>query len=158
MAEDDFMCKIGENFEKIKKTFKNMIKKQGYDFNEDVFMDTIIKCDNKLKGKNLKYDEIIKYLWMAFKNNTLRELNYFRNNSTDVFPENLLEEPKDNTLFYKVSRIIIDEFGVDMYKAFILHANGVTYNELDNMYDIPDIKYVFRKIREYVREKLGEVK
>lgn len=157
MATNRFMEMIGVNFDKIKSIFQSKIGKSGYLFDEDVFLDTIIKCNQKLSAETFEDRQFIAYLWTAFKNNTLRELNYFRNKGDDVFPEDLLIEPEDKTLFYEVSKLIIDNFGEAIYKLFLLHANGATYEDLDKISDIPDLKNKFRKVREFVREELKEV-
>ena len=96
------------------------------------------------------------YFWMAFKNNTLREIGYIRNNTTDQIPEDIIDEYDDEKidLFDVVTKLIIDEFGEEIYQLFSLHANGMTYEELYKITKKENLKYIFRKVREYVRGKI----
>lgn len=151
--DDEYMNKIGEKFNALKKCFSSKINKLGFPFNEDVFVDTIISCGEQPVIKQLSDKEILGYLWVAFKNNTVRELNYSRNKTTNVIPD-IIDDDCDNELFLKISNIIIDEFGEDLYNLFILHANGLKYSKIETLTDKPNIRYEFRKIRNFVREKI----
>lgn len=154
-----FMEYISDDFQKIKSSFEVGITRSGLAFDEDIFSDTIIKCNNKLDKENLTKNQMIYYFWMAFKNNTLRELGYLRNNTTDEIPEDIIDdEPyeKENDKFEKVSQLIIDKFGEELYQLFSLHANGTTYEDLYKITKQENLKYIFRRIREYVRNNINE--
>lgn len=153
--EDDnyFMKYISSNFIKIKNDFKLKIKRVGLSFNEDIFSDTILKCNERLSKTKPEKIEMIAYFWTAFKMNTLRELSYVRNNTIDTIPEISSEEfDTTNEKFNAVSELIINKFGDEIYELFVLHSNGIKYEDLEKMTNIKHIKYLFRKVREYVRE------
>lgn len=149
---------ISKIFSSIKEKFNINITKQGLVFNEDIFADTLLKCDEKLSNiENITDEEMIHYFWVAFKNNTLRDLKYLRNATTDKIPDVEDEEyTEDNDLFNNISRDIITKYGRDLYNLFLLHANGMTYEELYNISNIENLKYKFRKIRESIRGKYAK--
>lgn len=150
------MCVISENFQKIKEKFKISIKRIGLSFDDDIFSDTIIKCNNKLSSMSLTKQEMISYFWIAFKTNTLRDIGYLRNKTTDEIPEEIYDEEYiDDTLFDDVSKEIINTFGEELYQLFSLHANGMDYEQLKKISDRDDLKYKFRRIREHIRNKFS---
>lgn len=151
-----FLTYVANNFKTIKNKFELQIKRVGLSFDEDIFSDTILKCNEKLKESNINDKEMLYYFWMAFKNNTLREIGYIRNNTTDQIPEDIIDEYDDEKidLFDVVTKLIIDEFGEEIYQLFSLHANGMTYEELYKITKKENLKYIFRKVREYVRRKI----
>lgn len=158
MNENRFMFYISKNFQEIKENFKRQITALGFLFDEDVFSDTIIKCNDKINKNfpNIMDEEMINYFWQAFKINTMRELKYLRNKTTDEFPLLYEEEEVTNDKFDAVSDLIIKQFGKNIYKLFLLHANGTPYSELVKMTNINNLKYQFRCVREYVREHYKE--
>ena len=151
-----FLTYVANNFKTIKNKFELQIKRVGLSFDEDIFSDTILKCNEKLKESNINDKEMLYYFWMAFKNNTLREIGYIRNNTTDQIPEDIIDEYDDEKidLFDVVTKLIIYEFGEEIYQLFSLHANGMTYEELYKITKKENLKYIFRKVREYVRGKI----
>lgn len=153
--KEEFLSYIANNFKTIKTKFELQIRRVGLSFDEDIFSDTILKCNEKLKNSNINDKEMLYYFWMAFKNNTLREIGYLRNNTTDQIPEDIIDENEENVdLFDVVSKLIIDEFGEEIYQLFSLHANGMTYDEIYKMTKKENLKYTFRKVREYIRLKI----
>lgn len=154
--KQEFLTYVANNFKTIKNKFELQIKRVGLSFDEDIFSDTILKCNEKLKESNINDKEMLYYFWMAFKNNTLREIGYIRNNTTDQIPEDIIDEYDDEKidLFDVVTKLIIDEFGEEIYQLFSLHANGMTYEELYKITKKENLKYIFRKVREYVRRKI----
>ena len=154
--KQEFLTYVANNFKTIKNKFELQIKRVGLSFDEDIFSDTILKCNEKLKESNINDKEMLYYFWMAFKNNTLREIGYIRNNTTGQIPEDIIDEYDDEKidLFDVVTKLIIDEFGEEIYQLFSLHANGMTYEELYKITKKENLKYIFRKVREYVRGKI----
>lgn len=150
----NFMESISEQFNSIKEDFKCKIKRIGLSFDEDIFSDTIIKCNNNLKDRKCNKKDMISYFWQAFKNNTLRELYYSRNKLRGELTIDIKDEPYniEEIDFDKVSQMIIDEYGCELYQLFALHANGTSYEELSKLTDINNVKYKFRCIRKYIRD------
>ena len=143
--KQEFLTYVANNFKTIKNKFELQIKRVGLSFDEDIFSDTILKCNEKLKESNINDKEMLYYFWMAFKNNTLREIGYIRNNTTDQIPEDIIDEYDDEKidLFDVVTKLIIDEFGEEIYQLFSLHANGMTYEELYKITKKENLKYTY---------------
>lgn len=149
-----FLNRIASKFQSIHEKFQLNMIKLGLVFDEDIFVDTLLKCNDKLVKEGLCDKDIISYFWIAFKNNTLREFKYLRNQTTDEIPETLFDDSDGSTdLFDEVTKLIIDKFGVEMYQLFVLHANGTSYDELYKITKMDKLKYKFRRIREYVKSK-----
>lgn len=158
MGSDDagpFLSYIGKRFNDVKSSFKTKISRIGLAFDEDIFSDTLIKCHENISRRSMGENNMIFYFWTAFKNNTLRDLKYSRNKLRSEFPEDIEDEIDFETVtddFDKISQMIILEFGNELYEYFVLHSNGVSYGKLQQMSDIDNLKYRFRRIREYVRQ------
>lgn len=101
---------------------------------------------------------MIFYFWTAFKNNTLRDLKYSRNKLRSDFPEDIVDEIDFETItedFEKISKMIILEFGEELFEYFVLHTNGMSYEKLYKLSNIDNLKYKFRRIRDYVRKNFS---
>lgn len=149
---NEFMETIAPHFDDIKKKFKKNIEKMNLEFNEDIFSQTIENCNKKLH--NVSEDDAVKYLWKAFRNNTLRELQYLKNKNTinKILDDVIQTDYEVNEDFNEISKLIINKFGDELYQLFALHANGKPYRELEKMSIIRNLKYKFRRIREYVKK------
>lgn len=80
--QEAFMVCVGAHYNRLKDKFQRYCKNQHYQFDEDVFDDTIVKVYDLIgkKGLNdLSPEGIENYLFMAFKQNLQREKIYFRN-------------------------------------------------------------------------------
>lgn len=162
MSNNVFLNFVGKHFNELKGKFTTQIRKIGFDFNHDVFYDTMLKCNDKITDTNTLDEEMENYFWIAFKNNTMREFNYSRNKLTEgeeAITDEVLGTTEDDVYtdfsysdYENVSKMIIKEFGVDLYKLFALHANGTEYKDLVKESEVNDLKYKFRKIRDYVRK------
>lgn len=160
MESDDagpFLFFISKRFFEIRNNFKIKILHLGFCFDEDIFSETLLKCNEALSKYSLNNDNMLFYFWRAFKNNTLRDLTYSRNKLRSEFPIDVIEKVEVNIIdeyFEKISRQIIQNFGYEAYNSLILHTNGMPYETLCNITNINNLKYRFRRIREYIRQRL----
>lgn len=144
MDDDNyFMEYISKRYDSIKNEFRGRIVRMGLVFDDDIFSDTIIRCNEKLSREKPNDKCMLSYFWRSFKLNTLRDLSYSRNKNTNVFPE-LRYDPDDtvNEDFDIISDEICRKFGEETYKLFVLHANGSTYDELYNISGKKNLKYL----------------
>ena len=153
-----FFCCVSEKFYEIKNRFKTKILHLVFIFDEDIFSDTLLKCNDTLSKRSLDRSKMIFYFWTAFKNNTLRDLKYSRNKLRSDFPEDIVDEIDFETItedFEKISKMIILEFGEELFEYFVLHTNGMSYEKLYKLSNIDNLKYKFRRIRDYVRKNFS---
>lgn len=146
------------NFNELKKRIENRCKKEKYTFDEDMFMDTVVKClTNCPKNKTSKVD-IENYFWKAFKQNLLsklsrdkyRDLIDFDDCDDDIIDEEYNEDiDKINEI---LKNAIITEFSQEIYDAWLLHVcNNYKYTELENNgYKGINFHNEFRQIKRYV--------
>lgn len=127
-------------------------------FNEDVFMDTIIRCMETFSVENATDMDVDNYFWKAFKQNSFSNFsrNKFRDTvNLDDFGDNLIDEDYNTDIDEIVDLIkneVKNEFGETIYNAWILHiCNGHTYTELEeNGYDGLNLHNEFRQIKRHI--------
>lgn len=130
-------------------------------FNEDIFHDTLLKCIEKFENKDMENDsEFVSYLRSAFKTNIMREKLYFRNlQSADVPLENIY---KPTTPHYNIDMVLVlnkveIEFGKLQCEQFQEWVEGASIKELNEKYNISNMRYVIDKIRKYVKKELTDI-
>lgn len=81
-----FINYINDHYEELYGRFKAFCLDKKYEFSEDIFQDTILKCYNLIKRKGLEdisNKGIENYFFMSFKQNLQREKQYARNQKRD---------------------------------------------------------------------------
>ena len=78
---------INDHYNELKFKYYNFCKLQHYDWDEDVFSDTILKCYESIEKKGKLNDTtpygMESYTFLAFKNNIRNEKRYCRNKNRD---------------------------------------------------------------------------
>ena len=90
---------LEKRFHEIKNNFQRASMKNKMTFNEDVFMDTYIKCVTQLENKEMNETQIIQYFWVSFVNNTIKEYKKNKNRKDIANIEeaaDVLDEPYDD--------------------------------------------------------------
>lgn len=172
MEENIFEHKTNVFFDNVTprfKSFKNKIKKLAQEnkisFDEDVFMDTIIKCSNSFSNQNTTNSDIDNYFWTAFKQNSFS--NFSRNKFREMMDIEDIGDDVENNIFTDEYNTDIDEitdlirnevkikFGKDIYDAWMLHiCNGCTYAELEKCgYKGLNLHNEFKQIKRYICQK-----
>lgn len=149
---------INSSFNELKKKIENKSKKENFAFNEDIFMDTIVKClTNWPKNKRNKTD-IENYFWRAYKQNqcSLFSRDKLRNIiDIDECDDDVIDE-EYNSDIDEINEIIRDEivkkFGQKIYDAWLLHVcNNYKYTELNNNgYNGVNFHNEFRQIKRHL--------
>ena len=158
MGYDKFSTIVANHFEEIKRNFKKGLKNSEYDWDEDVFMDAYIKCDEVLKDKVMDKKEAVSYFWTAYLN---KIKNGYKYEIFDELPDDYdeVEEvyniDKDlfcNLLYERVS----EKFGPDIAKAWVEHrAFGKTIKEISQEYSFQyKFEYILKRIRTYIKDDL----
>jgi hypothetical protein len=148
-------------YHEIKATFKRNSKAQGFKFSEDVFSESYLKCHEALKTKNMTEDEIIKYLWMSFVNNTRKAYRDIKHHVDIV--EYLEDNDIPDTVYderrYKIADTIVNsvknKFEKEEFDAWCMHfVNNKSYEELKEMGYTFNFHNVFRNINNYIKKTL----
>lgn len=145
---------LGGDFHRIKAYLEAGVRKTGYDFDEDLFIDVCEKCLRVLRTRDLTRQEYSKYLYASYMN-TLRRIKtkeiYMQtiNDSCDVEDETY-NEYKDK-LFDSITRAIEDKFGKDIIRAWKLHiCYDKSYKELEGEFPGMKFNFEFKRIKKYI--------
>lgn len=159
MDSDDkspFMKMIEREYETVSKNyFKTVANKNlSREENEDIFHDTIIKCDKLLEGRDINEDEMKLYLYKSLRTNGYREAEYYRNKEklNCEIPE--LNEPPTQETQYDLKQIqtfIRDKYGQDMLDIINKRMEGYTIKELEKSTGKKGLNYKINKILKKVR-------
>lgn len=151
-------------YHEIKTLFKRASKTHGLRFSEDTFSDSYIKCYNALQTKTLTEQEVIKYLWSAFVNNTKKTYRNIKYNIdiVDFLEENDIPDISYDERRYITVDIILDaikkEFDENEVKAWYMHfAENKSYEDLIKLGYSFNFHNVFRNINNYIKNKLPKI-
>lgn len=158
---------IVNDFNDIKKSFQLGLLKNGYSFDEDLFMDVCIKCSNTLKDRNLNKQESIKYLWAAYMNNLKRIKSkqiYITSLDclleTEEMGEGIYEEEYNlykDKLYDFIITVIRNKFGDNVTNAWQAHiCDNKTYKELAEEYKDLKFNFEFKRIKKYILNNLAK--
>lgn len=123
---------------------------------EDVFHDTIIKCVDTCKKNELTIEQLKNYIFISYKRNYLRELEYARNkNKIDLPKEFDIEvDDKYNTDYNFIKSKIIENFGEKEWELFEDYIYGAKVSEIERENDEKGLYYRFNKIKNYIKRLL----
>lgn len=113
-----FINYINDHYEELYKRFKAFCLDKNYEFDEDIFQDTILKCYTLIKRKGLEdiSDKGIEnYFFMSFKQNLQRETQYARNQKRD---KNIVNLQGANETYLNSLLTEREKLQADLYKDF----------------------------------------
>lgn len=162
-ATDAFFNNVKPRFNSFKKKVEKLSKKYNIIFDEDVFMDTIIHCNETFSTDNATDLDVDNYFWVAFKQNSFSKISRNKFCNTINF-ENLVEEDDiiDEEYNNDIDKIVDliknevkNEFGEKIYDAWLLHiCNNYSYSELDLCgYEGLNLHNEFRQIKRHICNK-----
>lgn len=159
-AGNVFLKKIETRF----KTFKNKIEKLSYKnnigFDEDVFMDSILRCTETFKNENATDIDVDNYFWKAYKQNMISSctrdkfknsvsLDKIEDDSNDCVYSDDIDE-----IVEIIKKEVKENFGDKILEAWLLHiCNGLTYEELKCEYAGLNLHNEFRQIKRHITQK-----
>jgi hypothetical protein len=133
-----FAQSVEPRFKSFKDKIKKIAKTHNVDFDEDVFMDTVIKCIDTFPTINATDNDVDNYFWVAFKRNSISSTtrNKFRNaidiNDADDIIDDQYNEDID-IISDTIKDAVKTEFGEELYNAWILHVcEDYTYTDLND--------------------------
>ena len=156
-----FVCSIEPRFSSFKDKIKKLSKKHNIVFDEDIFMDTILKCIDTFPTQEAKDADVDNYFWVAFKQNSISATtrDKFRNmidiDDADDIIDEIYNEDID-VIADVIKNEIICEYGDEIYNAWLLHiCDGYTYKELSECgYGHLNLHNEFKKIKRYICNKV----
>lgn len=156
-----FFHNIKSRFNSFRSKIEKMSQKNGIEFDEDVFMDTLLKCADTFPNENATDVDIDTYFWKAFKQNCYSNFsrNKFRNTvNFNNFDDNICNEVYNSDIDEIVDLIkseVKTKFGDDIYNAWVLHVcYNKTYSELEEYgYKGLNLHNEFKQIKRYICQK-----
>lgn len=159
MEQNYFNELIVNDFYGLKLKFQTKLKSIGLEFDEDLFVDTLLKCNNTLNNKDLPKNDLLKYWWVAYCNELKRPKTYSQvdiNENIDYYDrcDKTYDEEID-----EIYELVINE----LYKKFDKHiidawVNHTCYNKsykgLEEMGYKFKFNNEFKKINRYIKTKL----
>ena len=159
---NDFFHNVEPRFESFKKQIAKMAKQNDIPFDEDIFMDTIIRCTATFSNHNASNKDVDSYFWMAYKQNCFSNFSRdkFRNcvnldnTNVDILNDNYNSDIDE--IIELITNKVKSKFGETICNAWILHiCNNYTYAQLEeNGYKGLNLHNEFRQIKRYIKQKL----
>ena len=159
-----FEHSIYNDFELLQCKFEVSLKRRDYEFDYDLFIDSCIKCDKALSGKQLSNSEYMKYLWVAYLNELkrIKSKHIYMTSIDDLededYNEDLCSEIYNETpdkLYNLLVESIREKFGDDITDAWISHiCYDKSYKELTEKYPEMKFNFEFKQIKKYITTKL----
>ena len=154
MKRHEFLKYVDEHYDGNKKKWSARLKKQGLQFSEDIFQDTIWKIYDHIEDYT---GDIESYWYKAFLTNIKRDAQYAyhkRDDSIDVL-KYLDEFPNEDP------PILLDDISEDLkaldikelYLLLIYHLTNTSYSQLEELTGIKDVRYKLNKIVKKIRDK-----
>ena len=160
---------ISDNYDSLKQHLIKYCKHRGLVWDEDVYHLTLLKILEKGRLKDMTPEGILNYVFMAFKTNSLRELQYpyiarrvLTDNPPDLSDTDDLEERIERQALsdYKANKllqIVEQNFDSDHYNAFRLKMMGdLTYKQLEQKTGLVRTRQLVKDVRDWLKENVDE--
>lgn len=154
MNGEQFINFVNDNYFDIKNKFLTATSLNT--INEDIFHDTVLKCYDLLNEDKIDINNTqnaMAYLFASYRMNLYRNRLY-ANNKPKM---NLLEVDLEcnNNIDYicdihTLNTILIDKFDAKLVEMFFNFMLGDTIPNLQRKYNTNNLKYQFKKIRNYI--------
>lgn len=173
-----FLNHINDNYDSLKKRFRNFCIEKHYDWDSDIFSNTILKCHAAIEKKGALRDTtpqgIENYLFQSFKTNLKREKQYSRNsrrdtnvtgveelyeqyyNDTNITPTEKIRNDswKDFATVYLIKRVE-EEFDAEHMHLFQLkYLCNMTYRELAEKTNSKGVRNKVLAVKDWLKENV----
>lgn len=157
----NFLIIVGNNYTILKRKISFWCYRNKVRFNEDVYHNTIINCNDAILEKNLVFrneSELFGYIFSSYKTNMVRDKLYHNNKPKEVVDENSKIDISTNSIdsYCDVSIIkenVVKKFGEQAYNILIENASGESIVDLQDKYKMKNMKARIKKIKNYICEK-----
>lgn len=173
-----FLNHINDNYDSLRKRLRNFCIEKHYDWDDDIFSDTIVKCHAAIEKKGSLRDTtpqgMENYLFQSFKTNLKREKQYSRNSRRDTNVtgvEELYEQYyndvnmtaqekvksdlfKDFATVYLIKRVE-EEFDAEHMHLFQLkYLCNLTYRELAEKANSKGVRNKVLAVKDWLKENV----
>lgn len=156
-----FVKIVEDRFEDLKEECIRNTKRKGVEFDEDLWMDTYIKCAETLGDRDMSISEVSSYFWTSYWNGWLNRQKKQQPILVDEIDDNMIDEPYDLDMDLAYGRICIDlieKFGVEKAEAFINHIGWeLSYKELEEMGYKMKFNSDFKRMMRWIRLKYKDI-
>lgn len=183
LDKDIFINYINDNYKTLKNKYRRFCKEKQYDWDEDIFSDTILSCYTAIERKGGLDDKsnqgIENYFFRSFKQNLQREkqycrvskrdLNYNSDNILDLYEEwynehhtsertKLLSDLyKDFATLYILTKVE-DNFDAEHFLLFRLKylVPQMTYKKLQEKTKAKKCRQKVIEVRDWIRANISK--
>lgn len=155
---------MSTRFHEIQENFKRASCKCGVKFDYDIFIDTYMKCDEILQHKDVTEEQVLKYFWVAFLNNSKKDYKQkqkITKVNIEEAEEIAYEEYDDRRLIVHETIInyVRENFSEIEFDAWYLHfVENKDYKDLENMGFVGiNFHNLFRNINNGIKNKLPKL-
>ena len=156
-AQSQYLDYVSKNYFTIRdRVNKESLKLFRRELDEDVFHDTLLKCDKKFDKDD---KQIINYIFISYKTNYLRELEYARNKNKEDVEVNdleLLDRDCDLTDYTTIQDLIINKFGEHEWDLFEEYIAGNSISDISKNHKEKGLYYRFNKIKLFTKRYISK--
>lgn len=153
----NFLSFVGNNYTIIKRKLSFWSYRNRQKFNEDVFHNTIIYCNDSIQKNKLTFhndNEVYAYIFSSYRTNLLRDKLYSNNKpksdlveTVKINDENYILQQCDNSI---IKDDVVNNFGDKSYEILMEHINGESTKELQEKHGIKNMKGKIKKIKNFI--------
>ena len=159
-TQSQYLDYISKNYFTIRdRVNKESLKLFRCELDEDVFHDTLLKCDKKYENSEINDHQIINYIFVSYKTNYLRELEYARNKNKEDVEVNdleLLDRDCDLTDYTTIKDLIINKFGEHEWDLFEEYISGDSISDISKNHKEKGLYYRFNKIKLFTKKYISK--
>lgn len=157
MKANAFLEYVSEHYEESKKKWSARLKKQGLQFSEDIYQNTILNVYDYLNNHEVEDNQIEGFWYKAFLLNTKRDTKYsYHKKDDDIDVIELLSDIPDDgppILLDDVKAGLDNLTDIEKHLLLIYYLTDITIVELEELTEIKDLKYQLKKIIKKVKKK-----
>lgn len=152
---------VVENYDTLKKKINGWTRKYYNEkINEDIFHDTILRCEKIYEFLKDPPEDLLKYMFSAYKFNHSRDKLYARNsnlNIDEVFEDaEQVEDSFDidsNLQKEEYIKIITKRYGNFLGNIFLEHIDGTNISELEKKYHM-HLYMIMHEMKTYLSKEI----
>lgn len=143
-----FLDIVADEYDSLKESFNTQIRSAGMVFDEDIYGETMIKCQEQIGSVEMRRDCAVAYFWKSFKTNTIREKKYSRNSQRcEDSGQDIPSYNDGGILLANIMAELRKKYGFQDIDNFLRHAEGESYGSIGDGFG----KKKYHEINQYLR-------